>query len=71
MNAPCRNQELNSILIALANNWVVVVWGEPGIGKSTLVRQIAHFVSDHESSLFENGVVYLHAVEYQNYEELK
>lgn len=43
------NYDINSALKILNEKRFLIVWGEPGIGKSTFVRQITHFVSDHES----------------------
>ena len=49
----------------------MIVRGEPGIGKSTFVRQICHFISDHESKNYSNGVLYIQSTSYTCFNDIK
>lgn len=53
-----RANELQIIQTAIANNSPVTLFGENGIGKTSLIRQASHL---NENKNFDDGVIYLSA----------
>lgn len=47
---------------------VVFVWGWPGIGKSTILRDLANFFSQRD--YFSQGVLYLNITQIENFRDL-
>ena len=52
-----RQQEMHEILFLLQNNRLVNILGTPGIGKTSLVRNLCHHIRDRKR--FEDGIIYI------------
>ena len=52
-----RQQEMYDVLFRVANYRLVSILGPPGIGKTALSRNLAHFIQDRKR--FEDGIIYI------------
>ena len=52
-----RNQDMFDVLRLLANNNVVQIYGMPGLGKSSLLKNVTCFLGERD--IYKDGVVYI------------
>lgn len=51
------NQDMFDVLKLLTEKNIVLIFGIPGVGKSTLLKNITYFVA--ERNFYKNGVIYI------------
>ena len=57
-----RNEDLRNVVGLLKRTRLLTVTGEPGLGKSSLVKAVANFFKDRRGLHFEHGVLYISAI---------